>query len=328
MSSSPDAQLKHYLKVFVFTAIFLFQVVPVYADWTSDLIDSLEDEVEQGAVDVNGEGDPLFAPSKLLPLADGNKWVYEYRESNTLDAATIVNAALGDLLEEGDGVCIKPLVFDDAQLTLYLINYNTHIVLYGLELDIPGNPLPQKKFMFKNGETLTPSSGVVIAAMTGTDLSEIASRSGSSITDGEVVSWEVTDRSSAFVEHPRPKTYIGTVDNTAFNVQIEKGRSSEFSIYSSGNFIGKIGFVFAPAVGLSLISFTTGDPISYVYKLRENLTTAVELASAENVGHFECANVSESSVSRADSGLITYWFMLSWVFVVLLRAFYRFEIRH
>ena len=292
------------------TALCLLNIQFTYANWTDDLVVSLSDDIEQNAGALDSGGADL-QPKDLLPLSVNNSWTYD------TDKLQGVKATLGEMATFGEGICLRPLVFDDGRLKLYFNNYNTHIVFYGLEFNVDEGLLPQPFFMFKDGAELDLSSGILIADVENTDLSTLEEPSGSALNEGIAAQqWHITQLKSEVVYGA--VSYTG--NHNGFSTSINKGKQKvvSFDIRSSDKFVGRIIFKFIEGIGLTNIDLFSGEGSRYFYTL-QSASPSFEHITLVNPGRFACEDIVDSNnVSRAESGYISKWFMLSLLFVVIL----------
>lgn len=271
--------------------------------------------------------------ASILPLANTNQWTYQFRDQSPgitpVDAE--VNLELGGV-ETIDDICIRPLIFGDEQLSLYILNQNEVLVLYGFRGVINQREV---EFFFHSGDKVSVYSGVPLAGIEDQFLLQDQIGKQTKLINEQPVNieWEVRGKEINRVE--LTESFAGEVASEVETINSGELYTFKFYLYlgpckiEGGCNVGIFTFTFLPDVGLTNIRLQGDHPefggqFDQVFNLLPYPNSAFSLESNESlIGHVPCQSENTDGLQRSKVGNIVNWFNIFLLLVVVLRGFSR-----
>lgn len=271
--------------------------------------------------------------ASFLPLASSNEWFYEFKDQSPGITPVVTNEKLElGVLENLGDFCMSPLVFGDEQLSLFLLNLNEQLVLYGFRGLINGREI---EFFFHSGDRSSVYSGIPLAGMD--ELVLLQNQKGRQIREVNeqkiTIDWEV--RNKTITNELLTESYVGLVNSVSVP-PINTGElyTVEFYLYlgpcqiEGGCNAGIFKFTFLDGLGLTEVHLRGDHPefggqFDHIFSLLVYPDDAFDLESNENlVEYTSCQTKNRDDLQRAQLGNITNWFNILLLLVVVLRCFH------
>ncbi len=307
------------------------------AGWLDEYVTGVEETLVGWESEIS---EAPLAPMYLLPLHVDNLWTFSFTEQVTENNVVVVKPArnvdmqLGELERLGD-LCIRPLIFDEDLLKLYVANYDDQIVFYGFTTKIADAPTA---FFTQQGRKLGAHTGLVLAdSSSAIEVLELeqnghfsAQLEGKSLR----VDWRIADIDiSTLVNN---KSYDGDVGGNASSVTPAAAWLIQFKLYLSpcdiegGCYAGDFEFEFLPQIGLSRVVLegdneNFGGQYKHEYQLLESPQASFDLHSSQNDYQFEACFAEHEEIRKNNLGSLQPVFNILIVFVVVLALRYRLD---